>query len=83
MTVCALCITLFLLKESLQNFKRYVICYLDFFIVDRRHLFGEKHFPKEPRKGYAFDICAGMPPVKGFNYVYCYVDMCIVTPSTY
>jgi len=37
-------ITLFLLKESLQNFKRYVICYLDFFIVDGRHLFEEKPF---------------------------------------
>ena len=37
--------------------------------------FGEKHYPKLPRKGYAFDICAGMPPVKGFSYVYCYVDM--------
>ena len=37
--------------------------------------FGEKHYPKLPRKGYAFDILGGLPAVRGYSYVYCYVDM--------
>ena len=38
-------------------------------------LYGEKYYPKVPRKGYAFDICGGLPHVKGFRYIYCFVDM--------
>ena len=63
------------LKKTLEKIgKSCILCAINKPTYGKQLDFGKKVYPNAPRLGWSFDIACGYPSIKGYQYIYLYVD---------